>query len=162
MSDYDQQLQTIIENALSGKGAHVGTRKLFEGLDWKSAGARPAGAPHSIYELANHMSFWQEWVVKWLARTNPKVPKHASGGWPGKASPASAKEWQRAVRRFRTGLERLARQSRQGDLLVPRGEYTRLGMLHAIASHNSHHAGQVVTLRQMLGKWPPPSGGVTW
>jgi len=35
-------------------------------------------------------------------------------------------------------------------------------MLQAIASHTSYHAGQVVLVRQMLGTWPPPSGGVTW
>jgi hypothetical protein len=25
-----------------------------------------------------------------------------------------------------------------------------------------HHAGQVAFLRQLLGEWPPPSGGLTW
>jgi len=35
-------------------------------------------------------------------------------------------------------------------------------MLHAIGAHNSYHAGQVAFLRQLLGKWPPPSGGLTW
>jgi len=35
-------------------------------------------------------------------------------------------------------------------------------MLHTIATHNSYHAGQVALLRQLLRKWPPPSGGVTW
>jgi hypothetical protein len=100
--------------------------------------------------------------VKWLEGGDPTVPKHASGSWPSKVSPTNAKEWQRAVRGFRSGLARLARQSREADLLTTRGEYSRLGMLQAIASHNSYHAGQVVGRRQMLGKWPPPSGGVTW
>lgn len=34
--------------------------------------------------------------------------------------------------------------------------------LHAVAAHNNYHAGQVTFLRQVLGKWPPPSGGLTW
>ena len=156
------QLQEIVQRTLSGKGAHVATGTIFGGSDWQTAGALPAGAAHSIFQLANHMSFWQDWAVEWLDGGNPKIPKHASGSWPGAAAPAGAKEWKDAVRRFRTGLERLTRQSRKGDLLARRGDHTRLSMLHAIASHNSHHAGQVVTLRQMLGKWPPPSGGITW
>lgn len=35
-------------------------------------------------------------------------------------------------------------------------------MLIAVAAPNSYHAGQAVVLRQLLGKWPPPSGGLTW
>lgn len=162
MSDHDKEILAIIEKALSGKGAHVATRTIFDGLDWKTAGALPAGAPHSIYQMLWHLNFWQDWAIKWLEGGNPKIPKHAVGSWPGKPSPANAKQWQGAVKHFRAGLQRMAGQAKKGDLFAARGGHTRLGMLHAIASHNSHHAGQVVTLRQMLGKWPPPSGGVTW
>jgi uncharacterized damage-inducible protein DinB len=162
MSTDGKVLEKIIGNALSGKGAHVGAEKLFAGLNWKLAGARPEGAPHSIFQLLNHMFYWQEWVVKWLDGENPPVPRHAAGGWPGAPSPASAKEWQDAVRSFRSGLGKLTRQARAADLLTKRGKNTRLGMLQAIASHNSYHIGQVVALRQILGSWPPPSGGLTW
>jgi len=155
-------LEKTVGNALSGKGAHVETKNLFAGLDWKAAGTRPEGVPHSTFQLLNHMVYWQDWVVKWLDGENPPIPKHAAGGWPGSQGPASAKEWQRAVRGFRSGLQKLSRQSRQADLLTTRGKSSRLGMLQAIASHNSYHAGQVVVLRQVLGSWPPPSGGVTW
>jgi uncharacterized damage-inducible protein DinB len=162
MSSSRKVLQKTIGNALSGKGAHVATKSLFAGLGWKAAGTRPEGAPHSVFQLLNHISYWQDWVVKWLDGENPPVPKRASGSWPGGSAPSSAKEWQRVLRGFRSGLQKLDRQSRQADLLATRGEYTRLGILQAIASHNSYHAGQVVVLRQMLGTWPPPSGGATW
>lgn len=35
-------------------------------------------------------------------------------------------------------------------------------MIHTVAVHNSYHAGQVSFVRQLTGKRPPPSGGVTW
>ncbi len=35
------------------------------------------------------------------------------------------------------------------------------GLLHA-AVHSSHHLGQIVTLRQLLGAWPPEAGSMTW
>lgn len=155
-------LEKTIGNALSGKGSHVATKTLCAGLGWKAAGARPEGVPHSVFQLLNHMSYWQEWVAKWLDGGNPPVPKHAPGGWPGSVGPANAAEWQRAVRGFRNGLAKLDRQSREADLLTTRGKHSRLGMLQAIASHNSYHAGQIVVLRQILGAWPPPSGGITW
>jgi uncharacterized damage-inducible protein DinB len=162
MSSDRKILEKTVGNALSGKGSHVATKNVLAGLNWKVGGARPRGASHSIFQLLNHMSYWQDWVVKWLGGEDPPIPKHASGGWPGSPSPTSPKEWQRAVRGFRSGLKKLDRQSREAGLLATRGEYSRLGMLQAIASHNSYHVGQVVLLRQMLGTWPPPSGGITW
>jgi hypothetical protein len=39
------------------------------------------------------------------------------------------------------------------------------GVPHSIfqlLAHTSYHIGQVVILRQLLGKWPPPSGGLPW
>jgi uncharacterized damage-inducible protein DinB len=162
MSDSRKVLEKMIGNALAGKGSHVATKTLFGGLGWKDAGARPEGAPHSVFQLLNHMSYWQDWVVKWLDGETPPIPKHADGGWPGDPGPASQKEWQQAVRKFQGALAKLDRQSREADLLTKRGKHTRLGMIQAIASHNSYHGGQVVALRQILGAWPPPSGGLTW
>jgi uncharacterized damage-inducible protein DinB len=155
-------LARTIGNALSGRGSHVATRNVFDGLGWRLAGVRPRSTPHSIYQVLNHMSYWQDWVVRWLDGEDPPVPKHASGGWPGSPQPTDSKEWQRAVRGFKSGLMKLDRQSRRGDLVAARGKHTRLGMLQALASHNSYHLGQVVLLRQILGSWPPPSGGLTW
>jgi uncharacterized damage-inducible protein DinB len=155
-------LCATLERALSGKGSHAATRKVLDGLDWKNAGVRPDGAPHSVFQLANHMIYWQEWVVKWLDGESPKVPKHARGSWPGRVTPASRKEWEQIVRRFLGSLDALERRSRAGDPLTKHGKKTHLEMLHSIASHNSYHAGQVAFLRQLLGTWPPPSGGVTW
>jgi len=162
MSTDRKTLEKIIGNALSGKGSHVEAKNLLAGLTWRAAGTRGKGAPHTIFQVVNHMIYWQDWVVKWLEGEDPQVPKHASGGWPGAPAPASAKEWRQVARRFRSGVAGLARRSRKTDPLAKRGKSSPLEMLQAIASHNSYHAGQIVVLRQMLGTWPPPSGGVTW
>lgn len=155
-------LDKALEHALSGTGAHVETEIVFAGLDWKLAGTRLAGAPYTPYQLLNHMLYWQDWVLRWFKGENPPIPKRASGGWPGDASPASRKEWNQAVRRFRNGLDELTRRSREQDLFSKGDPKSRLEMLHTIASHNSYHAGQAALLRRMLGAWPPPSGGLTW
>lgn len=68
----------------------------------------------------------------------------------------------RAVRNFREGLDKLEGRSREVDLVGKMRKTSRLQMFHTIASHTSYHTGQVVMLRQLLGKWPPPSGGLTW
>lgn len=155
-------LEETMERALSGKGAHVETQDVFEGVDWQSAGRVPAGAPHSLFQLLKHMAYWQDWAVGWLDGKKPPLPNHAAGSWPGGPSPQTRGEWEQAVRRFRRGLTGLQQRVRKAELLARRGHTTRLGMLRTMASHNSYHAGQVVMLRQMLGMWPPPSGGLTW
>jgi uncharacterized damage-inducible protein DinB len=159
----DQRLlKNMVGRALSGKGSHVAAARVFSGLDGKAAGARPESLPHSLFQLLNHIVYWQDWVVNWLNGEKPRVPRHASGSWPGGPAPQNATEWERGVRHFQAGLKELERRSREADLVARIGKQSRLEMLSAIASHNSYHIGQAVVLRQILGKWPPPSGGLTW
>jgi uncharacterized damage-inducible protein DinB len=162
MSADRKLLENMIRRALSGEGSHVGVKDAFAGLDWKLTGVQPDGAPHSIFQLLNHMTYWNQWVVRWLAGQNPPTPKRARSGWPGTGAPQTAKEWREAVRQFDQGLREMMRASRASDLLVKQGTNTRLEMLQMIASHNSYHLGQVVLLRQRLGAWSPPSGGLAW
>ena len=162
MSVGSDRLKKVAQGAISGKGSHVETRRVFSGMSWRLAGERPAGVPHSLFQLLNHMIYWQAWVLRWLGGRTPPVPKHAAGSWPGAIGPASRVRWEQAVRRFRAGVTKLERHARGGDLESRRGGKSRLEMLQIIGAHNSYHAGQAAILRQMLGKWPPPGGGVTW
>jgi uncharacterized damage-inducible protein DinB len=131
-------------------------------LDWNVVGLRPDGVPHSIFQLLNHLVYWQDWVVNWLDDRNPPIPESAAGSWPGNASPANAEAWEEALERFIGGVDKLNRQACETDPFAKGDGKSRLEMLQTIASHNSYHLGQVVILRQMIGAWPPPSGGLTW
>jgi uncharacterized damage-inducible protein DinB len=154
-------LKKTFKRALSGKDAHVKVLNAVEGLDWRIAGKRLDACPHSIYQLVNHIVYWQEWMVKWLDGENPAAPKHAAGSWPGGVEPANPEGWEEARRRLGKALGALSRRCGE-DLLSKHGRKSRIEMLQAIAQHTSYHVGQVVLLRQLMGAWPPPSGGVTW
>ena len=155
-------LERVARHALTGEGAHVETKRVFSGLDFKLAGARPRGVQHSLYQLLNHMSYWQDWVLRWLDGDEPPIPAHASGSWPGATEPASRRQWEEAVAKFNEALRQLERNARRAELLSGQGRKSRLEMLQTIGSHNSYHAGQAVLLRQLIGKWPPAGGGLTW
>ena len=86
----------------------------------------------------------------------------AGGCWPGKDRPASRREWERTTRRLEKAVGALRTRARDVDLWPRRGRWTPLEMLLVIGSHTSYHVGQITALRQSLGVWPPPSGGVTW
>jgi uncharacterized damage-inducible protein DinB len=44
----------------------------------------------------------------------------------------------------------------------PFANYTIADAVEHVAIHNAHHMGQIVTLRQIMGVWPPPEGSWTW
>jgi uncharacterized damage-inducible protein DinB len=161
ISDHNE-VQQAITRTLTGKDAHVETANVLQGLDWKLAGVRPDGVPHSIFQLVNHIVYWQEWAVNWLDGKKPRPPRHASGSWPGKEGPASRREWERTTQRLEKALRALQSRTREADLLSRHGNWTPLEMLLVIGSHTSYHVGQITSLRQALGVWPPPSGAVTW
>jgi uncharacterized damage-inducible protein DinB len=152
----------VIRNAITGKNAHMEAGDILDGLDWEKAGSRPGNTPHSALQLLNHIIFWQEWAIQWLDGKKPAAPKHASDSWPGPGQAESEQEWRDAVRRFAGGLDELDKRTLEGDIFQKRGKYSRLEMIEIIVRHNSYHLGQIVAIRQMLGAWPPPSGGLTW
>jgi len=157
-------LERLVDTALEGRGSHVPTETVFDGLDWRLAGRQPAGSPLTIWQLLNHMIYWQDFGLSLLHGVEPEAPPHASDSWPGGLAPESEQAWLDAVARFRTGLAESRREG-QHDPEAPtvtRPDRTRAERLMSTASHNSYHAGQVALLRRMLGSWPPPGGGDTW
>ena len=146
--------------------AYLAPAKTLDGLSAADAERRVDGVPHSIADLVAHMSFWQDW---WHARCTGKpaaIAASAAIGWP-QVAPNS---WSTVHARFLGGLEQLASLG-DGDinkLIAPAIEFPPFAhftvgdaLIHA-AGHNAHHLGQVVTVRQLLGLWPPPAGSWTW
>lgn len=80
-------------------------------------------------------------------------------------------DWPALQQRFLAGLDRAASFERGGrvdDPIAPPIEFPPLAaytirdaQVH-ISTHNAHHLGQIILLRQILGLWPPPAGSWTW
>jgi uncharacterized damage-inducible protein DinB len=142
---------------------------VLEGLTAEQATARPPGAPHSIAEIVAHMWYWQDFFNRVAREGFRGFPEHADEGWPAVA----AGEWDELRTRFLTAVQltqqlaltcgRLDEKLLPADFPVPfwQRETVGSGLLHG-AVHSSHHLGQVVTLRQVMGLWPPPAGSMTW
>jgi len=162
MTEATDLVRRVVVQALSGRGAHVLVREVVDGLDWSLAGESREGVPHTVFEIVNHLVYWQEFSLTWIDGDQPPTPEHAADSWPGASGPASEDDWRRAVEAFADGLSRLESCARTVELEADRGEKTVLEILQLIASHNSYHAGQIAMLRRMLGSWPPPGGGATW
>ena len=162
MSETKDELRAVVLQALSGRGAHALVRGGFDGLTWEQAGAAVATGNHTIFQLLNHLVYWQDFALAWIDGDKPPTPEHAAESWPGESVPSGTEEWQQAVERFFLGLEALESRAEGLELLAPRGPKSVLEILQLIASHNSYHLGQVAWVRRTLGAWPPPGGGATW
>ena len=140
--------------------------KALEGLDAADAERRVSGLPHSIAEIVAHLAFWQEWFLG-RCSGNPKgMVTSAAHGWPA----VTEGSWPHHRSRFLQTLDQLAELSeRDVTKLVtppiefpPLANYTIADALVHVATHNAHHIGQVIVIRQLMGGWPPPAGSWTW
>ena len=146
--------------------AHLAPEPALDRLSPDDAERRVPGATHSVAEIVAHLAFWQDWFHARCTGDGVPPPPTAADGWP-QVSPG---DWPKIHDRF---LERLARLGAiaDGDLsrpvtpaieFAPLAHYTLGDALVHVATHNAHHLGQVIVLRQMLGAWPPPAGSWTW
>ncbi len=160
--DGPEEARRVLVQALLGRGAHVLVRDALDGLDWQEAGRRLGGEAHSIFQIVNHLVYWQDFAVVWIGGARPEDPEHAAESWPGAVAPSSESEWIQAAEDFARGLDELERRALEGELFEPVVDKTPFEILQLIASHNSYHLGQIAWIRRSRGAWPPPGGGATW
>ena len=147
--------------------AYIPPARALEGLSTADAERRIPGANHSVAEVVAHMTFWLDWFVRRCEGEAVPMPANAAMGWPAVARGS----WPELQSRLFATLERaaaLSERARLDDPLSPPIEFPpmahyriRQAVVH-MASHNAHHMGQVIVLRQLLGTWPPPGGSWTW
>ncbi len=152
-------VRNALRSALQGERAHADSAGIFDGLSFELASKR-AESTHTICELLGHMWYWQDRCIEYVRDGSAEWPQSADFSWP--AGVANEPEWQAAVDRYKQGLEVLLELVGSCDLAGEEGPVTNLAAIQATAQHNSYHAGQVVLVRQQLGVWPPPGGGLTW
>ena len=162
MTETAQEVRDVVGQALTGRGAHVLIREGLDGLGWEQAGALPDGGAHTVFQIVNHLTYWQDFSLAWIDGDKPVTPEHAEESWPGDEAPKGEARWESSVAAFQAGLRALEKVARERDLLGSRGPKTVLEILQLIASHNSYHMGQIAWARQAMGAWPPPGGGATW
>ena len=140
-------------------------------LDWDSAhlrfddavkdfpppqrGVRPPGAPHSAWELLEHLRIGLWDIVEFSRDAKHVSPPWPSGYWPPKPAPPSDTAWDESVAAYQAALRALAEMTRDGsnDLYarIPHGDgQTLLREILVAGDHNAYHVGQLVMLRRML------------
>lgn len=166
---YNADDPNLLAAMLRGEGVHLDPASIVDGLTADQAHAKPHGLPHSVAEIVAHMCFWQEWFNECAVSGFTGIPQHAVDGWPAVAAGA----WDAVRTRYLQAIEtakQIARESNSlGTPLLPPevhidslANQSRGSGILQMAAHNSHHLGQIITIRQLMNLWPPPGGTLTW
>jgi hypothetical protein len=148
-------LRKHLSDLLRMKGAHVTLEAAVSGFPAALRGEKPNGAPHSAWQLLEHMRIAQEDILDFSR--NPKyVDKKFPGDyWPATAAPPSEEAWDKSIHQFQQDLKEMQDliADTKHDLLakIPHGKgQTLLREALLIADHNAYHLGQLVFLRKMM------------
>jgi len=155
----DKALREHVFYLLDGGGAHAKFDEVVADIPPKLLGQKPAGLPHSLWMLLEHLRIAQ-WDILEFSR-NPKhaSPKWPEGYWPKTEAPPSPAAWNGSVKKFRQDLKAMQDlvKDPKTDLFakIPWGDgQTVLREALLLADHNAYHLGQMLDVRRLLGAWP--------
>jgi hypothetical protein len=140
---------------LRGGQAHLTLDDVVKDFPAKLRGIRPGGAPHSAWQLVEHIRI-ALWDILEFSRDGKHVsPPWPEGYWPKAETPPSNAAWTKSIasiRRDMAALEELVKNPKT-DLYskIPHGtgqNILREALL--VADHNAYHLGQLMLLRRML------------
>ncbi len=153
----DSALRQHLLDLLHGGNAHTTFDDAVNGFPAELAGIRPDGAPHSAWELLEHIRIALEDILRFSQSAGHVSPPWPKAYWPNSPEPKPG-QWQETVNAIRRDLaefESLLKDPAQ-DLFrkFPWGEgQTLLREALLIADHNAYHIGQLVLIRRLLGTW---------
>jgi len=156
--DREDALRVLLSKLLTWEDAHASFDGAVDGIPPRSRGVRPEGAPHSPWQLVEHMRICQRDILD-FCRDPDYVEMRSQNYWPAGVAPPTEAAWDESIASFhrdRDALKALAADS-TADLFapIPHGTgQTYLRELVLVADHNAYHVGQLVLLRKLLEIWP--------
>lgn len=157
--DQEKEVRNSLKNYLDWHEAHADLKSAVKDFPEKLRGKRPEGAPHSGWELIEHMRISTHDILEFSRDAKHKSPDWPSGYWPEKPEPPSAAAWDKSVKELQHDLEEMRdlAANPKTDLFAKIAHGTGQTIFREvllIADHNAYHLGQLVLVRRLLGCWP--------
>ena len=155
----DKALREHVVYLLEGGGAHAKFDEIVAGVPPKILGQKPAGLPHSLWMLLEHLRIAQWDILEFSRNAKHTSPKWPEGYWPKTEAPTTTAAWNGSVKKFRQDLKAMQDlvNDPKSDLFarIPWGDgQTILREALLLADHNAYHLGQMLDVRRLLGAWP--------
>jgi len=148
-------LRKHLADLLRMKGAHVDFAAAVSDFPVAWRGAKPHGAPHSPWQLIEHMRIAQEDILDFSRNPKYKEKKFPGDYWPATEAPPSEDAWENSIEQFQKDCKEMQDliADTKHDLLakIPHGKgQTLLREALLAADHNAYHLGQLVFLRKTM------------
>lgn len=158
MPQSNPELKPHIAATLRGGSAHATLAQAVAGLTPAVAGRKPPRAPHTCWQLLEHIRIAQRDILEFTRDSDWVSPVFPAGYWPPRAAPPNAVALTRAKTALAADLEAMIALvlAPGSDLLAPlphAPDKTLLREALVLADHNAYHLGQIVLVRRLLGAW---------
>jgi hypothetical protein len=154
MADLDPVRKHLV-NLLRMEGAHLGFDEAVAGFPVALRGKKPKGAPHTAWQLLEHLRIAQWDILDFSSNPDYQEMKWPEDYWPKTEAPPDGAAWDQSIEQFRKDLKSMEElvSDPTVDLTarIPHGSgQTLLREALLVADHNSYHLGQLVFVRKML------------
>ncbi|PYS38876.1 MAG: ABC transporter [Acidobacteria bacterium] len=143
---------------LQGGQAHVTLDDVIKDFPARLRGIKPDGAPHTPWQLLEHMRIAQWDILEFSRNAKHVSPAWPQGYWPKTEKPANDAAWKKSIASIKKDLLSIQKlvENPKTDLYakIPHGtgqNILREALL--VADHNAYHIGQLLLLRRLLGAW---------
>jgi ketosteroid isomerase-like protein len=123
-----------------------------EGLTAKQAMWKDGSGNHSVGQLATHLIFWNERLLKSF-RNEPK--EKFSGNNDETFNSFDEKSWDETVKKLDEVLSSWEKEIKKANETKLKDWYENIANMN---THNAYHTGQIIFLRKLQGSWNPEKG----
>jgi hypothetical protein len=155
MNASEKALREQLLHLLRGGNAHITFDDAIARFPPGLRGIKPPGAPHTAWQLLEHMR-----IAQWDILEFSRDPKHVSPKWPDEywlatEVPPDKTAWSRSVASFKKDLAAMERLVKNPSTnlyrRLPHGtgqNILREALL--VADHNAYHLGQMILLSRLI------------
>ena len=161
-TELHSELRERLIDALGGANAHLPFVDVVRDFPPEARDRRPPGAPHSPWEVLEHMRLTLWDILEFSRDSKHASPEFPTGYWPPAGSSSTGGAWERSVAAFERDMQAMKDlvADPQRDLHTqidhpdaqPHHTLAREAMV--VVDHNGYHLGEMVLLRRLLGVWP--------
>lgn len=148
-----KDLRRHLLELLDGKSAHIDLKTVLTNFPVEKINVRIENAPHTAWELLEHLRIAQNDIVKFSRDASHESPKFPDGYW--NKNEAAADDWRKSCGQIFDDLQEM--RDLVGDETVdlfapiPHGSgQTVLREALLVADHNAYHLGQIAFLMRIL------------
>jgi uncharacterized damage-inducible protein DinB len=153
--DSQKQIREHLLELLEGKAAHLDLETVLREFPVGAINRRIENAPHSAWELLEHLRIAQRDIVEFSSNANHVSPDFPDGYW--NKIEAAPEDWEKScaqvLRDLQTMRDLVADERTDLMARIPYGDgQTVFREALLVADHNAYHLGQIAFIMRTLEK----------